>query len=495
MNCKILRGAPGDGKTLTMLGAMLTNSGRYLLASPRIDLLEEQISHLHANRPPDKFVGINAIHSKQRQRARVERRLEDALCAQADASYAIVGVTHETLLKIDPGLLKGWHVGIDEIPDGAIKSGKFKATTTWSSLERYYSLVPVVGGNWWEVRPREGVDQPSLGALANDGHSLLPFHAAARDPRRPLLVDIGAWEDASLPGRGVGWFSVWTMADLAACASVTIAAASFQHSLVYHAHRSLPGDRITFEEVRVRTAPRAKPRVRLHYFCEHRGSTEWWKTNEGEHCLVEMSKYLESIGFSGYWSCNETIRLAFQHRYKELWREPRQSGTNSLREHTSCAIIYSNKAQAADEPILDVLGLDRQAVLEAREYEDLWQFVMRGAIRDPAYAGSYDVYVYSRDQAEVLKAKLVENSITDDVTVIPVVEAGLLDVVRPGATIPESRRASDTRSLEERREETRARNNERQRQSRAAKREQKERSGTLRGRGRPRKQPMPSPAA
>lgn len=472
---------------------MLDTIGRHLLALPRIDLIEEQIAYLHANRPSGKFVAIDAVHSKQDQRAKVERRLEDLLCAHASTPHAIIGITHETLLKVDPGLLRGWHIGIDEIPDGAVRGGMFEAATTWRSLDHYYKLVPVVGGRWWEVQLREGVEQPSLGALRRDGNGLLPFHTAARDPRRALLVDLGAWEDAGVPERRVAWFSFWTLAPLAACASITIAAASFENSLVYHAHRFLHGDEITFGEVRVRTAPRAKPRVRLHYFCQHRGSTEWWKTTEGERCLVGISKHLESIGFGGYWSCNEVVRLAFNHRLKELWREPRQSGTNSLRDHTSCAIIYSNKAQSGDDPVLDVLGLDGHAILKAREYEDIWQFIMRGAIRNPDYAGEYDAYVYSRDQAEVLRTMLVDNGITDDVVIIPVAEAGLLDVVRPGAAGPGRERAADTRSLEERREAKRAKNNEHQRQRRAAKREEKERDGTLRGRGRPRKQaPAPS---
>ncbi len=495
MHCKIFCGAPGDGKSITMTSTMLANSGRYLLATPRIDLVEEQVAFLRANRPKGKFIAITPVHCEQKQRTKVERRLRDVLIGHATTPHAIVAVTHETLLKTDPDLLRGWHVGIDEIPDGAVRGGTFEATTTWPSLAHYYKLLPLVGGQWWQVELRDDVDQPSPGMLARDGDGLLPFHTAARDPRRPLLVDLGAWEDAKRPGRRVGWVSLWTLTGLSACTSVTIAAASFETSLIRHVHRHLPEDAITFEEVRVRTAPRARPRVRLHYFCTHRGSTTWWKTVEGERCLVGMSEHLKRIGFQGYWSCNAEFRLAFQHRFPELWREPRQSGTNSLREHTSCAILYSNKAQSGDDPVLDALGLDRRAIIEAREYEDLWQFIMRGAVRDPAYAGDYDVYVYSRDQAEALQSKLVDSGITDDVALVPVDEAGLLDVVRPRAAVPEGERVADRRSLQEHREQKKVANRELKRRTRAAKREEKQRTGTLRARGRPRKQAESSPVA
>ncbi|WP_157091637.1 hypothetical protein [Methylobacterium nodulans] len=114
-------------------------------------------------------------------------------------------------------------------------------------------------------------------------------------------------------------------------------------------------------------------------------------------------------------------------------------------------------------------------------------------IRDPAYAGAYDAYAYSQDQAEALRTKLIESGITKDVTIVPAVEAGLLDIVRPTTATPGHERPVDTRTLEERREDKRVENRVRQEKKRAADREEKARNGTLRGRGRPRKQPASSP--
>jgi hypothetical protein len=106
---------------------------------------------------------------------------------------------------------------------------------------------------------------------------------------------------------------------------------------------------------------------------------------------------------------------------------PKLAGTNTLIDQTSCALVYSNKAQDADAAILDVFDLTRAEIEQARELEDLFQFVMRGAIRRPDFGGEYNVYLYDRTQALALEQYLRKHRITDDVTLVGIHEAGILD--------------------------------------------------------------------
>ena len=163
--------------------------------------------------------------------------------------------------------------------------------------------------------------------------------------------------------------------------------------------------------------------------------------------------------------------------------DPKLAGTNELIHHTSCLYIYSNKAQDSDAAILDLLGIDRDAIRHTREFEDMRQFVMRGIIRRPEYDGDYDVYVYDLAQAEDLKRYLSESGITNQVELVPVHEAGIMDVVRPERQRGSASRARLTDSSEVRREK----DTSRKRRDRAEEKEEKIRNGTYRPRGRPAK--------
>jgi hypothetical protein len=187
----------------------------------------------------------------------------------------------------------------------------------------------------------------------------------------------------------------------------------------------------------------------------------------------------------GYWSGNDGVLDRFEISVSGAMLRPKQAGTNEYRHLTSCAFIYSNKAQQSDAPILDVFGLCKDEITRARQDEDLKQFVMRGAIRCPDFDGTYDIYVYDLAQADVVQAYLGENGF-GHVTLIGLDQVGIMDVEPPKRgrraekrSLERVRECQDTRREKDRLRKQEAR--ETQRTARAA-------AGELRKRGRPRKQ-------
>ncbi len=167
---------------------------------------------------------------------------------------------------------------------------------------------------------------------------------------------------------------------------------------------------------------------------------------------------------------------------------PKVAGSNLYRRHTSCGFIYSSKARPEDAVLLDVFGLAREEVERAREREDIWQFVMRGAVRRSEFDGTYTVHRYDLWQAEALAAMLREEGIAEDVVLEPVVEAGILDVDRPKPGPKEGAKAAASgKSFEEREAERREADRQRKQRQRERERAEKAAAGTLRGRGRPRR--------
>jgi hypothetical protein len=395
-------------------------------------------------------------------------------------------VSHETFSSLDVSLIEGWQVGIDENLDNAVMSGCFSAAATWSLLDRHYGLDPLRDGRTWEVRPRDGVATLKRSEITKDvAQGLIDFHKCCNNPNRAVFIDIGDWKDARRAGRQVRWWSVWTPMTLEKCASVTIAAAGYFDSLPYHAARWLHGDAITFIEGKVGfDVVRANPSVRVHYFTQgHVGSTDWWACDQGNACLVAVSIYIEGIGGVGFYSSNKATRDVFRNRFPGQRCDPKMAGTNELIHHTSCLYVYSNKAQDSDAAILDLLGLDRDAIRHTREFEDMRQFVMRGIIRRPEYDGDYDIYVYDLAQADDLKRYLCEVGISDRVELVPVHEAGVMDVVRPASQRVSASPKRPANASEVRRENDKLR----KRRARAEEKEEAIRNGVYRPRGRPAK--------
>jgi len=486
MHITVYQGAPGSRKTLTFLDTALDSPDRYLVAFPRNALIDEQADYCRRRAAQiGATPSIIPIHTDQScHRGQVGRRIEEALEAKAGQSHVVMMVSHAALITLNPALLAGWHVAIDENLDNSVACGTFKASTSWSVLERHFRLDPLPGGQTWEVVPRDDVAALTRKAITSEGkNGLSAFLIFAAQPRRSVFVDVGDWRDAQL-GRPVRWWSIWTPLVLNRCAAVTLIGAGYFESIPYRASEWLAPGAITYAVNDLSASvQRASPRVRIHYYTRgHVGSTAWWETDEGHRCLVQVSDHQKLIGGPGYWSSNEAIRLVFRGRFPGEWCPPKQAGTNGLIANKGCMYIYSAKPQMDDAPIIDLLGLDRDDIRRAREFEDIRQFVMRGAIRRPDYAGTYDIYLYDLAQAQDLEAYLRGIGITD-LELVPVVEAGIMDVVRPGSTpltqkvplSPDERQRRNTLSQQKRRAKARA---------------DDEANGIERKRGRPRSAPV-----
>ena len=138
----IYSGIPGSGKSTTLLNTIATQPCRVLWAAARTQLIDEQAADCRAYAAAQgSRLMIELIHSAQpAQKGRVGRRMQTALQTHQATEHIVVMITHEALFGLDPALLAGWHVVIDEVPDGCVASGSFTAQASWSMLERHYNL-------------------------------------------------------------------------------------------------------------------------------------------------------------------------------------------------------------------------------------------------------------------------------------------------------------------------------------------------------------------
>src|SRR5689334_13367291 len=99
---KILKGAPGCGKTSHLIKEMAATRGRYLLASPRLALIDER--HCDLRKAAEKAGTepiLRLIHNENTGRLSVLKALQAAAAEFATHEHVILLVTHEGLMGLD----------------------------------------------------------------------------------------------------------------------------------------------------------------------------------------------------------------------------------------------------------------------------------------------------------------------------------------------------------------------------------------------------------
>lgn len=448
MKVEVLTGLPGCGKSYDMRQGAINSPGLYLFVYPSIELIEEQLAAFEAEAEAD--LRVVEAHFKAPGSGSVQSRLERhrAYFAANNINHAVVLMTHEGLMGADLSTFGDWHLRIDEVPN-TIQSGVVHAPASADFLKRAIAIDPVGSHGWGELRLLD--KQRGWNELATDD-LFRPLAEMVKQAlrRHGVFVDTPDWKDS------FGWCSIWPLASLAHCKSVKVAAASFDISLGAVVAKRWEAASVSFdskEKLRTRTK---EPAVRVHYFTQsHEGNTAFWATRRGSRFIAKICDFLAAKEPNlGFWAANDVVERLLDHRLNGKPISPKSAGLNVHDEETSCALIYSSKALPGDRPAQALFGITDADILRAREEEDILQFVMRGAIRRPDFGDDYDIYLYSKRQAELVAQKLVASGIGKSVGLVPEPGAGIMDAPRdPMQAIREAiKRLWDAKASKKRRE-------------------------------------------
>lgn len=424
MKVTMLTGPQGSGKSTVMRQEAIDQPGLYLFAAPTHELIDEQADDF---RREARWLKTWPVHSKTGGKGKVEERLEHARSEimREGHEHAVILTTHDAMMGSDLSLFAGWHARIDEAP-AAVQAGSFNISEMRTALKDRFALHTKPGHDWSSLRLKG--DKPSWKRLQGTlgAKELVEFYKQAANPAR-VFISTPDWDASD----GIEWFSMWTPLELAGFASVQIAGSSYTRSVGYLAAKALYEDRLEFDEREISVARTGQPSICIHYFTKgHRGSTTFWETSDGRLQIKHVCDYLgKTLPKASFWSGNTVVQHLMEHRVKGALIKASAAGLNKHRNRQHCAIIFSGKATKADRGMMQVFGLSKDDIERAREDELIRQFVMRGAIRNLAFDGAYDIYVYERVQAERLKSHFEELGF-NTVELVPVTEAGVMTVRR-----------------------------------------------------------------
>jgi hypothetical protein len=485
LQVSVIIGVPGSGKTYSLLQKMINEPAKYLVALPRRDFIVETmapiISKISTEHLPIIINGIYHDPDKRRQ-IPVATQLEQAPEIYRSADHVILFATHEGIMASDLSSYYNWNIVIDETPNAILSDAKDLGIST-RLLKEFIDLRPTTTQGWSQAVLNSNA--PSQLEIHKDEclKSLADLFKRLRSDQA-VYFNIENWTELSNRNKRLAWVSQWSLSQLGAFKSITLAGSGFFKSILYKVMLAREPDAIQYTKELIATTRQTLPDVTIRYFTSgHRGSTAYWKTADGKDCLKAISNYFNQRQASDYyWSANDGVSTSLRNSMKGVEVSPKQEGSNSLKHYPSAVMIYSNKSQAVDAPIRSLYNLSEDDIEAARETEDLIQFVMRGSIRDQSSSHPYTIYVYDSVQAERLKVFFNSNQIAAAKTE-PVMEAGIMHVCRA----PRGRKP--TLGISETIEQRRARYKESDRIRQAKKRERlandRRANKSYRGRGRP----------
>lgn len=203
---------------------------------------------------------------------------------------------------------------------------------------------------------------------------------------------------------GVGLYLV--AQQLAVFESRLILANAFRRSLTYAVWTRLWPEIEWIDHRRLALRQYHRRKMTIRYFAaQHPASRSLFSSEEGKGRLTTIAQWIaaHTDPKRHIWSCNEVDIPAVGSGLKQPVRlSPRQAGSNSFASATAVTILYTAKPSPAERGLFRDLEIDPQVATTTREYETIFQFACRCAVRDPNSVEDLVVHVYDRHQAEYL---------------------------------------------------------------------------------------------
>lgn len=424
--CYFSSGECGSWKTSTARAHIIATPGRYIFAVPRIDLMEEMVRDFRAKRGGAREPVIQAIHSDPaRNAAPIGTEITRAITALTTHSHAVLFVTHQALALMDWSRAElaahGWHLVVDEIPE------------IWAYAQFNFSASHEVMRELFQVESfllPDGTASPDwvTATLTTEGHAIRQdrkddFHKQFPTlwpmlaPNRICVAQADFFNEAATGDAHTTLLlgSVLEPDHLAPFASRWFLGANFTQSLLYRlwSQRGATLTERPLPTIVTRTTPISQ-RVRIHYFSERNASDTFFRDDSKPLALA--AEWLnQNLTQPFYYCFNEDhqipltghIPLTGADEKLATKRTPKQSGSNDLLDHTHAVWLAAmNPSDAEVSVIANTYNISRDEVLQAREREAMYQFVMRSNLRDFTSNLMVDVYVFSRAQAEALATML-----------------------------------------------------------------------------------------
>lgn len=400
----------GEGKTHDELVRMAREKGRYVYAVPKIaDMQSRREEFCKIAGPVGAYAfTIKEAHSHNGD-LRVSQQLQNIrteLNRLPAGKPMIVFVTQQGAMQMDWSKWGDFEIILDEVPE-VFQTYQIKAKTH-AALLREYVQVETEDGDCCRLgltsKGRELAASTDIDDYDSVHYGLTLM--MAKD-NAFVWVKRDGWENPAENGR-MEFFAITSPLNLTAFKSVRVLGDELRKSVTAKIWAEKWGVEFCDLEFgkRERRVPTAK-RVSILYFAEHRDSSIT-RFREGDIPLAAISEFIghDAGGEPVLWTANERLKSACILPGDDF-ASPKSHGRNDLQHYGRVAWLAAMKASKFEIGSLkSVCGMTSQELTDWREYNALYQFVMRSILRDFDSAAPVTIYVFSRKQADYLQRRL-----------------------------------------------------------------------------------------
>lgn len=400
----------GEGKTHDELVRIAREKGRYVYAVPKIADIQNRRDEFCKIAGP---IGAHAFTIKEAHSHSGELRVPlqlQKIRAELDRLPAgkpmIVFVAQQGAMQMDWSKWGDFEIILDEVPE-VFSTFQIKAKTH-AALLRQYVHVETDDGDCCRLgltsKGRELAASTDIDDYDSVHYGLTLM--MAKD-NAFVWVKRDGWENPQETGR-MEFFAITSPLNLTAFKSVRVLGDELRKSVtakIWAEKWKVGFNDLDFKR-RERRVPTAK-RVSILYFAEHRDSSIT-RFKEGDVPLAAISEFIgrDAAGEPVLWTANDRLKGSCVLP-EDDFASPKSHGRNDLQHYQRVAWLAAMKASKFEIGSLkSVCGMSSQALTDWREYNALYQFVMRSILRDFDSAAPVTIYVFSRKQADYLQRRL-----------------------------------------------------------------------------------------
>ena len=406
----VKEGECGEGKTRDELQRMAREKGRYVYVVDKIENIDKRRQEFFeaAGSWAALRFRIFEAHS-QRQDLRVALQLfghREDLNKEPAGKPAIVFVTQAGAAVMDWSRWGDFEIIFDEVPD-CFQVFKIDAKNHAEEFRRYVRIEGEDGECYSLGLTGSGRDlarSTDVDDYDKVHHGLCVLMAKQNTY---VWVKRKAWDDPTEGGR-LEFFAITSPLNLSYFTSVRLLGDEAMKSVTVKAWSEKWG--VTFTPIdfdrRKRIVPTSE-RVTIRYFSDHRDSSIT-RFREGDMPLEVITDWIKKDAGENpvLWTTNERLRAKAKLEQRDFI-SPKAHGRNDLQHYKRVAWLATMKASKFEIGTLhEVCGMTAADLTEWREFNAMYQFVMRCILRDFSSAEPVVIYVFSRKQAEYLRSRL-----------------------------------------------------------------------------------------
>ena len=396
----------GAGKTYQMLSNIVMKGGRWVYACDMVKNIkerEDEFRQLALKYNKFGFQVHMAYYDASTPVAKQVKAIMDGLYSR----NVIIFITHAALQILDASIFIGFSLVIDEAYE-VISKFERKWNCNIELADRYFEVVDTNSDYYQITSTPEGSALVNANKFDDINDTFEDLLRVLSGQYTSLWVMKNEWAKrseskicfwvVSSPNFIECFSEVWLIGDELKCSPIY---------LVWYLQHKV---RFKFHEVsnQRKRAVELSQRGTIYYFTEKRqASTNQFR--KGDSPLLAISKWIianfKDDAF--YYAYNETKGHIIADIEEECKRAEKISlkatGINTLQHHTMCIWLGSMKLSAQEKALMEtVFDIEHDTQVRWREYNPLYQFVMRSALRSYTNDARVSIFVFDKYQADYL---------------------------------------------------------------------------------------------